>query len=250
MDLHLKDKVVLVTGGSRGIGRATAEEFLAEGARVFIAAHKQQEVETALQELGKLGSVSGSVTDVSDVSQIKEMVEKAVADFGQIDILINNAGIFPQKNLMEVTPEEWDECFAVNLKGYMFCSQEAAKVMAEKDVSGAMVNIASIAGVIGFPTAAAYCATKAGIISLTKSLALGLAPKIRINAIGPGVIDTVMVKDLLANDQMAQYLMSKTPLKRVGKPEEIAKVAVFLASDAASFMTGTTVFVDGGWLTG
>ena len=248
MDLHLKDKVVLVTGGSRGIGRAIAEEFLAEGAKVFIAAHEQSEVETALQELGKLGNVAGCVTDVSDISQIKEMVEKARADFGKIDILVNNAGILLMKNNLEVTQEEWDKIFAVNVRGYMFCAQEVAKIMKEK--GGAIVNIASIAGMIGMATLEAYCATKAAIISLTKSLALSWAPNIRVNAIGPGLIETAMTKDILANEQQKQYFLSKIPLKRAGQPADIAKMAVFLASDAASFMTGTTVFVDGGWLAG
>lgn len=249
MDLHLKDKVVLITGGSRGIGRAIAEEFLAEGAKVFIAAHEPQEVETALQELGKLGSVAGCVTDVSDISQIKEMVEKAMADFGKIDVLVNNAGILLMKNVLEMTPEEWDKIFSVNARGYMFCAQEVAKVMQQKG-QGAIVNIASIAGMMGMATLEAYCATKAGIISLTKSLALSLAPNIRVNAIGPGLIETAMTKDILANEQQKQYFLSKIPLKRAGQPVDIAKVAVFLASDAASFMTGTTVFVDGGWLAG
>ncbi len=248
MDLHLKDKVVLVTGGSRGIGLAIAEEFLNEGARVFISARNKEEVDAAVAELSGKGAISGCITDVSDVSQIKAMVSKCVTDFGGIDILVNNAGIFPQKNPLEVTSEEWDLVFDINMRGYMFVAQECAKIMAKK--GGSMVNITSIAGVIGFPTATSYCATKAGVISLTKSLAMALAPGIRVNAIGPGVIDTAMVKDLLASEQMNQYLMSKTPLKRVGKPEEIAKVAVFVASDASSFMTGTTVFVDGGWLTG
>lgn len=250
MDLHLKDKVVLVTGGSRGIGRAIASEFLAEGAKVFIAAHEQQEVETALQEMGKLGKVAGCVVDVSDISQIKEMMEKAVADFGQIDILINNAGIATQASILEVTPEVWDKTLAINLRGYVFCSQEVAKQMKTKNLNGAIVNIASIAGAIGFIGSSAYCAAKHAVIGLTKTMSLDLAPNIRVNAIGPGIIETAMTKDILSNETQKQFFMNKAPLKRVGQPEEIAKVAVFLASDAASFMTGTTVFVDGGWLAG
>ncbi len=250
MDLHLKDKVVLVTGGSRGIGRATAEEFLKEGAKVFIAAHERAEVETALQEMGKRGSVSGSVTDVSDISQIKEMVQKAVADFGQVDILVNDAGIATQAGILELAEEAWDKTLAINLRGYAFCSQEVAKQMKEKKLSGAIVNIASIAGAIGFAGSSAYCASKHAIIGLTKTMALDLAPEIRVNAIGPGIIATAMTKDFLVNKEWSQFFLQKTPLKRVGQPEEIAKVAVFLGSEAASFMTGTTVFVDGGWLAG
>ncbi len=241
MDLHLKDKSVLVTGGSRGIGKAIAQEFLKEGARVFIAAHNQQEVEQAAQEL----SVSGGVYDMADVSQIRSMFEKV----GDIDILINNAGIAPMTTTLEMTPEDWDKVLDINLRGYMFCSQEAAKKM-KANKSGVIVNISSIAGVIGFSTATAYCASKAGIISLTKSLALAFAPNIRVNAIGPGVIETAMTKSMVDDDKMKQYFTSKIPLGRIGQPVEIAKVAVFLASDAASYMTGTTVFVDGGWLAG
>lgn len=247
MDLHLKDKVVLVTGGSRGIGLSIAEEFLNEGAKVFISSKTKEEVDTAVLGLKQKGVASGCVTDVTSVDQIKNMVEKCVSEFGKLDVLVNNAGVFMQKEFNKMTPEDWDLIFNVNMRGYAFVAQEAFKVMNE---SGSIINIASIAGFMGGSENAAYSASKAGVISLTKSLALAYAPKIRVNAVAPGLIDTPMVSDIIKNEQMMQWIMSKIPLKRKGVPIDIAKTVVFTASSATGFMTGATIVVDGGWLAG
>lgn len=251
MDLQLKDKKVLVTGGSSGIGKSIAEEFLKEGAKVFIASKNKTEVDQAVLDLSKSGSVSGSTYDALNLGLIKSMVQNAVGFLGGLDILVNNAGVATQACIADMTEEVWDQTIDVNLKGYVFCSKEAVLMMKQNKTSGSIVNISSIAGAVGFAGSSAYCSSKHAIVGLTKTLALDLAGDgIRVNGIGPGVIETAMTKNFLTNEQWKQFFLNKIPLKRVGKPVEIAKMAVFLASDAASYMTGTTVFVDGGWLAG
>lgn len=251
MDLQLKGKKVLVTGGSSGIGKSIAEEFLKEGSIVYIASKNQEEVEKCISDLVKNGSIYGSSFDTADLLQVKNLVQKAVTTLGGLDILVNNAGVATQSGILEMTEEVWDKTLDINLRGYVFVSKETALVMKQNKTKGAIVNISSIAGAVGFAGSAAYCSSKHAIIGLTKVMALDLAGEgIRVNAIGPGVIETPMTKDFLSNEQWKQFFMMKIPMKRVGQPSEIAKTAVFMASDTASYMTGATVFIDGGWLAG
>jgi len=164
--------------------------------------------------------------------------------FKKIDILVNNAGIVHFEPFTKITEKEWNETVSVDLKGTFLCSQAAAKMMKR---GGRIINISSIAGVVGFPQLAPYCASKGGVIELTRELALELAPNINVNSIGPGVIETDMTKDMLSDKKARDGLLASIPMGRAGKPEEIASAAVFLASDDSNYMTGQTIFVDGGW---
>ena len=245
----LENKVAIVTGARRGIGRGIALVLAKAGADVVVSDISLEDCQKVVEEIEGLGRKGLAVKcDVTQKSEVEEMVKKTIEDFGKLDILVNNAGILTQSPVAEVTAEEFQRVMDINLRGYLFCAQEAAKVM---DEGARIVNITSIAGMFGSPVWSVYCASKAGVISLTKSLALALAPKkIHVNAIAPGLIETEMTKDLLADQKMREYLLGRTPLGRPGQTEDIGKVAAFLASDGVSFMTGATVVVDGGWLAG
>lgn len=249
--MKLKNKVAVITGSAKGIGKAIAQEFAKEGARVVINSRHMDDIKKTVDEIKKAGGEAiGVEADVSKLSDVKKMLKKTVDSFGGIDILVNNAGVAHFDPLTEISEKEWDTTIDVNLKGCFMCSKEAVVEMLKTKTKGIIINLASIAGEVGFQNLAHYCASKGGIIEMTKEMALELAPKgIRVNAIGPGVIDTDMTKNLLKDPEAKKGLLSQIPLGRVGKPEEIAKVALFLASDDSSYMTGSTVFVDGGWLT-
>jgi NAD(P)-dependent dehydrogenase (short-subunit alcohol dehydrogenase family) len=191
--------------------------------------------------------------DVSKKKEVDEMVRKTIEKFGKVDILVNNAGIAQFKPFLELTEEDWDRTIDINLKGYFLCAQAAAKEMV-KQKSGTIVNISSIAmgqvGV-GFPTLTHYCASKGGIVGMTEAMALELAPyNIRVNAISPGLIDTPMVDPIMADPKTREGILARVPLHRPGRPEEIANMVLFLASEVSSYMTGSTVVIDGGWLAG
>lgn len=177
------------------------------------------------------------------------MVTETINKFGKIDILVNNAGIFIQKPLVETTEADWDKVLDVNLKGTFLCAKRTVQEML-KQGKGKIINIASVAGQVGYADSSAYCASKGGVINLTRELALELAPKnINVNAIGPGSIETPMTREMLADPAIKQMLLGATPFGRVGQPEDIANAALFLASDESDFVNGITLFVDGGWLT-
>ena len=179
------------------------------------------------------------------------MVKKTVKKWGKIDILVNNAGICQFKPFLELTEEEWDKTLDINLKGYFLCTQAVAKEMT-KQKSGVIVNIASVAmgqQGIGFPNIVHYCASKGGIVGMTEALAVELAPyNIRVNAIAPGMIETPMIDVIKQDPKTMKEMLAKVPLGRVGKPEEVSNLVLFLSSDESSYMTGSTVVVDGGWL--
>jgi len=191
--------------------------------------------------------------DVSNKSEVEEAVQKTIQELNKIDILVNNAGIAQFKPFLELTEEEWDRTLDINLKGMFLCCQAVAREMA-KNKYGRIINIASIASGqvgVGFLNIAHYCASKGGVTALTEALALELAPLgINVNAIGPGVIETPMTKDLLSDPKAKEGLMARIPKKRLGQPKDIANAAVFLASAEADYLTGATLFVDGGWLAG
>jgi len=252
--MDLKGKVAIVTGARRGMGKTHALALAKAGAKVVVADISSEDCEAVAAEIKKVkGEAIAVKCDVSKKEEVEEMVKKTVEKFGKVDILVNNAGICQFKPFLELTEEEWDRTININLKGYFLCAQAAAKEMV-KQKSGAIVNIASIAmgqvGV-GFPAITHYCASKGGIVAMTEAMALELAPyNIRVNAVAPGAIDTPMIDPLKVDPKTMEGTLARVPLHRVGEPEEVSNLVLFLASDASSYMTGSTVVIDGGWLAG
>ena len=248
----LKGKVVIITGARQGMGKADALLFAKNGAKVTVADISQEECQLVVEEIEKSGGEGlAGRCDVTNEKEVEEMVKKTVDKFGKVDILVNNAGICQFKPFLEMTEEEWKKTLDINLKGYFLCAREAAKEMI-KHKSGAIVNIASVVmGQMGMGMAglAHYSASKGGIAALTKTLALELASyNIRVNAIAPGAIDTPMAASAKADQKTLEQTLAVIPLHRMGKPEEIASTVLFLTSDASSYITGSIVVVDGGWL--
>lgn len=244
--MKLKGKVALITGSSRGIGKATAIRFAQEGAIVVINyLHSETKANQLVKEIKLIGSGAIAIKcDVSRENDVKKMIDKVIKKFGRIDILVNNAGLVYDIPLFEKTVTQWRRTLDVNLIGIFLCSKYASVQML-KQSSGVIVNISSTNGINNTaPTSADYDASKAGIINLTRNLASELAPKIRVNSIAPGWIDTEMNKDL--PQDFLDDEIKKVFLKRFGRAEEIAAAVLFLASDDASYITGSTLVVDGG----
>jgi 3-oxoacyl-[acyl-carrier protein] reductase len=245
--MRFKDKVVLITGSSRGIGRATALAFAKEGAKIVVNySNSQKEANDVVKEIFKIGTEAiAAKCDVSKEEEVKKMVSETIKKFGKIDVLVNNAGIVYDVPLFEKTVEQWNKTLGVNLIGTFLCSKSAAPYL-KKQKTAAIINISSTNGVDTLGTESAdYDASKSGVISLTKNLATELAPNVRVNCIAPGWVNTDINKDLPKD-----YVAEETEhilMKRFGRPEEIAKAVLFLASDDASFVTGTTLVVDGGY---
>jgi 3-oxoacyl-[acyl-carrier protein] reductase len=245
------NKVALITGASSGIGAATAELLAEMGALVAIGYHRNEAGAEAVRTriLNAGGRAIAIRADVRDPDQILPLVTQAAAELGPIDILVNNAGsLVERQKIAEITPRRWDEVMDLNLKSAMLCSQAVTPSMIERK-GGAIVNVVSIAGRTGGgPGAGAYAAAKAGLIALTKAMAKELAPHgVRVNAISPGVIDTPF-HEVFSTPEMMSGFAASTPLGRVGTPGECASVIAFLASDAASFIVGETIEVNGGQL--
>ncbi len=250
----LKGKVVIVTGARRGMGKSHALAFAREGAKVVVSDISLEDCEKVVKEIEKMGGEAIAVKcDVSKKEEVEEMVKKTVEKWGKIDILVNNAGIAQFKPFLELTEEEWDRTIDINLKGYFLCAQACAKEMI-KQKSGVIINIASVAmGQVGFgfPSLVHYCASKGGIVAMTEAMALELAPyNIRVNAISPGAIDTPMIDPVKSDPKTMEAVLARIPMRRVGKPEEVSNLVLFLASEASSYMTGADVVIDGGWLAG
>jgi 3-oxoacyl-[acyl-carrier protein] reductase len=250
--MRLNNKIAIVTGARRGMGRAIALALAKEGANVVVSDISQEDCQKVVDEIEKLGRKGLALKcDVSSHNDVEDMVKRTVAEFGRVDILVNNAGILTFKPFLELTDEDWDKTLSVNLKGQFLCARAAAKVMA-KNKWGRIINIASISSGgcgIAFPLIAHYTASKGGVVALTEALALELTSQgINVNAICPGAIDTDMSKGVKEGGQLAQVL-ARIPKGRLGQPEEIASLAVFLASEESDYISGAAIVIDGGWLT-
>lgn len=242
----LENKVVLVTGGSRGIGREIALEFAKNGADVIVNfAGNADRAETVVSEIKAIGQEAIAIqADVSNADDVQQLLKAAIEKFGKIDILVNNAGITRDNLLMRMKEAEWDDVINTNLKGVFLCTKAATRPMM-KQRSGKIINITSIVAISGNPGQANYVAAKSGVIGLTKTSARELASRgITVNAIAPGFITTDMTDTL--TEEIKQEMLKQIPLARFGEPKDIAKVALFLASDAADYLTGQTIHVDGG----
>ena len=237
----LKDKGVLVTGGASGIGAATAARFLEEGAQVVVLDRDSKARERITRELPKLAGVVSA--DVSKLIEVQAAFAEAVRMMGKVDVLINNAGISVRHKFLDITPDEWDRVIAVNLTGVFYMAQISARHMMEKG-SGVILQTASTNGIVGYPYYADYNATKAGVIEMTKSMALELAPKVRVNAVAPGYVLTPMQRAEYT-DAMLLEVNNKIPMRRHAKPEEIAALFAFLASEDAAYITGHVYVIDG-----
>ena len=242
----LENKRVVVTGGASGIGLATAARFLDGGAQVVVLDRDREAGDNLSAELPDLAGFIPC--DVSDLDQVRKAVAEAVGVMGGIDVLINNAGISIRHDFLDITPEEWEKVLGVNLNGVFYVAQTAARHMLEND-GGVILNTASTNGIMGYRHYSDYNASKAGVIELTKSMALELAPRIRVNAIAPGYILTPMQRSEYT-DEMLEEVNRKLPLKRHGTPEEVAALFAFLASEDAGFITGQIYVLDGGEIAG
>ena len=237
--------IALVTGGAQGIGYACGEALAEDGARVILADINGEAVKEAAGRLAD--DAVGLACDMGDPSQIEAMFDWIEAEVGTVSILVNNAGIAAPGPFLETSLEQFQSVINVNLVGTFLALQRAAKGMVEKGIEGAIVNMSSINAQVAIPTIPAYCASKGGVMQLTKATALALAPhNIRVNAVGPGSIDTAMLAGVNADPKAMAMVMSRTPLQRIGSPREIGDVVAFLASKKASYITGETIYVDGG----
>ena len=250
----LRDKVAIITGARRGMGRTHALILAKAGAKVVVSDISEEDCQKVVDEIEKeKGEALAVKCDIAKKEEVEDMVKKTVEKFGKVDILVNNAGICQFKPFLELTEEEWDRTLDINLKGYFLCAQAVAKEMA-KQKAGVIINISSVAmgqQGIGFPNITHYCASKGGIIGMTEALAVELASyNIRVNAVSPGMIETPMIASIKQDPKTIEGLLARVPMHRVGKPEEVSNLVLFLASDESSYMTGSTVVVDGGWLAG
>ncbi len=248
--MSLSGKVVIITGAARGIGRACAERFAREGAIIVVAdidGARGQETAAALSEGGT--EALFVACDVGDSVQVAALIAASVDAFGSIDVLVNSAGVLQNIDFLDVTEQDFDWVLRVNLKGPLLVGQAVARQMIDQGRGGAIVNLSSVGALLAAPFQAAYNISKGGVAQLTRVMALSLAPHgIRVNAIGPGTIGTEMTNELLADEALRRRILSRTPLGRIGEPAEVAAVAVFLASEEASYITGQTVYCDGGRL--
>jgi len=246
----LKNKVAIVTGARRGIGKAIALKLARNGVKVVVTDIDQDDCEKVVQEIEKLkGEGLALKLDITDEEEIKKVIQSTKEKFGRIDILVNNAGIFIQGELENMDTSKIDKLLSVDLRGVILGIKNVIPEM-KKQKSGKIVNIASIAGFVGFELSSVYCAAKGGIVNMTRELALDLGKyKINVNAIAPGVIETDMTNDMLTDENVKTALLSKIPYGRIGKPDDIANAVAFLASDESEYITGHTIVVDGGWLT-
>ncbi|WP_254763705.1 SDR family NAD(P)-dependent oxidoreductase [Natrinema marinum] len=240
--MQLEGKTVIVTGGASGIGKSIAAAYVDEGANVVIADQTQSEGEAVADELG----CEFVQTDVSEYDQVEALVEATVDEFGTLEVIVNNAGIASETSVEEMSLEEWERVVDVDLDGVMHGTKAALPHLKESD--GCIINIASIYGLVGGKGAASYSAAKGGVVNFTQQVAVDYAAEgVRVNSICPGFVETPMTSDLLESERFYNFVLEETPMNRPAQPEEIAPLAVFLASDGASYLTGANIPVDGGW---
>jgi len=246
MNNLLKNKVAIITGGANGLGKATALLFNAHGAKIVIVDVNQDAGDQVVTEITKEGGVASFIkTDVSNSNDVNKMVDRVIADYGGIDILINNAGILADARLVKMTEETWDRVIDINLKGIFLCGQAAAKAMIEQEKGGVILNTSSVVGIYGNFGQSNYVAAKAGVIGMTKTWARELGKyNIRVNAVAPGFMKTEIIKDM--PEKIINYMKEKVYLKRMGEPEDIANAFLYLASDMGNYVNGTVLSVDGG----
>ena len=239
--------IALITGGAQGIGFACAEALAADGAQIVIADINEPGAKAAAAKLGDDARAYGC--DMGDPVAVGNLFDAIEQDIGVVSVLVNNAGIAAPGDFLDLDIAQFSSVIAVNLTGCFVATQRAAKTMVANGIKGAIVNMSSINAQVAIPSIAAYCASKGGVMQLTKSAALALAPHgIRVNAVGPGSIDTAMMAGVNANPEAMATVMSRTPLGRVGDPREVGDVVAFLAGPKASYITGETIYVDGGRL--
>jgi len=239
--------LALVTGGAQGIGFACAEALAELNYKILLADINSAGLDEATEQLA--GDASSIVCDMSNPDQVSAMFTQIESDHGALHVLVNNAGIAAPGDFLDTSVEQFKQVIDVNLIGTFVALQTAAKQMIKNKIEGSIVNMSSINAVVAIPSIAAYCSSKGGVTQLTKAASLALAPhNIRVNAVGPGSIDTAMLAGVNANPEAMKMVMSRTPMQRLGSAKEIADVVAFLASDKASYVTGETIYVDGGRL--
>lgn len=251
--MALDGKIAIVTGGAQGIGYAIVKRLLSDGVRVAIADVDEKKGKAAEDDLSAYGEVSFIAADVGDRLSVHNLMASTLDVFGDVDILVNNAGIVHGADFLDITEEDFDRVMRVNLKGQFLCGQAAARLMVEKvkndGPAGSIVNMSSINGTVAIPNQVPYCVSKGGVNQLTKVMAMSLAPYgIRVNAVGPGSIMTDMLASVNDDPEAKNRIMSRTPLLRIGETAEIASVVSFLASGDAGYITGQTIYADGGRL--
>ena len=246
--MRLRGKVAIVTGATRGIGRAIAVRFGQEGARVVVVGRDEEKGRGTVNLVVAAGSQAIFVpTDVSCSAQVQDLVDTVVDHWGRIDILVNNAAICPFKDFLGMSEALWDRVLDVNLKGYFLCSQAVARVMVEQGIKGRILAVSSISAEFGGSEQAHYCASKAGINLLVKSMAISLGPHgITCNAVLPGTVETDINREALSDPEVRDYWLNRGPIGGLGKPEDIAGPVLFFASDDSAWCTGSMLVVDGG----
>src|SRR5262245_10566565 len=246
MAITLQGKVAIITGGSRGIGEAMARAFVEAGAKVVVASRKAEGVESVAASLGP--SAFAVAAHTGKESDCAALVAAAVKHFGKVDVLVNNAATNPHFGpLITAELAAWDKTFEGNLKGYFWMTREAAKHLIAREARGAIVNVTSVAAIVAAPMQGIYGMTKAAVVSMTKTLAFELAPsKIRVNALAPGLVDTRLASAIVHDDDLRRRFTERTPQGRYARPDEMAGGALYLSSDAATFLKGHTLVIDGG----
>jgi NAD(P)-dependent dehydrogenase (short-subunit alcohol dehydrogenase family) len=244
----LRDKVALVTGAGKGLGKSMALALAESGAHIAVVSRTRSDIETTAQEIQESGVKSMSiVADVTKQDDVARMVEKVLGELKTIDILVNNVGTYVFGHCLESSLEDWHKMLEVNLTSTYLCSKAVGKHMAERQ-RGKIINVSSALGVFGAGGSTAYCASKGGVIQLTRALAIEWAKyNIMVNSIAPYSMETEMTKTMLEDEKIKKAIISKIPLKRIGKPSDLSGVVVFLASKASDYITGQVIFVDGGF---